>query len=90
MPSWTMTYPGDAPENDLGQAMWEAFRNFAHLDEANAAIHTAPVRYSPITFRLAEQLDAMEVYGDLAPDGAALLAQVMRHLGAYEEDRGRG
>jgi hypothetical protein len=26
------------------QTVWEAFRHFAHLDHANAAIHTAPTR----------------------------------------------
>jgi len=72
----------------------EAFRYFAHLDSANAAVHAASVRYSPITFRCAEHLqDRLEevqglVQGDLPPD-FALLVRVLDDLGAYEEDPGR-
>ena len=33
-------------------------RYFANLDRSNAAIHTGAVRYSPITFRLAEVLNS--------------------------------
>lgn len=57
-------------------------RHFYHLDHSNAAVHTAPVRYSPITFRLAEALTA-------AREGSALVAHVMADRGAYEEDKGR-
>lgn len=73
----------------IDQLLWECFRHFAHLDEANASIHCALVRYSPITFRLAEALHAMDVYDDLAPENASLLRAVMDHRGAYAEDSGR-
>lgn len=64
----------------MDDAIAWALQYFKSMDEANAAIHCAPVRYSPITFRLAELLDA-EI------DSAA--EEVLRHRGKYEEDRGR-
>jgi len=74
----------------LAEACAKALRHFKALDEANAAIHCAEVRYSPITFRLAEALDAHveEFYG-----GDALVYKernvVMLHAGKYKEDPGR-
>lgn len=55
---------------------------FKALDESNAAIHCAPVRYSPITFRIAEALDGLTV------EHEAVFA-VMSHRGVYAEDPGR-
>ncbi len=60
--------------------------HFVHLDNANAAIHCADVRYSPITFRLAETV--AEMFPDMAntdPD----VQRVLDHVGRYEEDKGR-
>jgi hypothetical protein len=74
----------------LDQLLWECFRHFVHLDESNAAVHCSLVRYSPITFRLAEQLDLMIRRDDLHPRNDALLTEVLAHRGAYPEDRGRG
>lgn len=73
----------------LPAVLFQCLRHFVHLDESNAAIHCAPVRYSPITFRLAEELSAV---GD--PDGEWVdtddtVARVMSHAGQYEEDTGR-
>lgn len=59
--------------------------HFVGLDEANAAIHTAPVRYSPITFRLAELLEDDAVESDVL----AAARRVLSHRGLYEEDKGR-
>ncbi len=73
----------------LDQVLWECFRHFVMLDESNAAVHVAQTRYSPITFRLAEHLHEMNVYPHLARENDELLSKVVRHLGAYEEDRGR-
>lgn len=70
------------PRHAAVNALGEALRHFAHLDESNAAIHCGTVRYSPITFRLANAL------GDMgAADGLA--AAVLGDMGTYEEDRGR-
>jgi len=69
---------------------WDCFRYFFHLDHSNAAIHSAPVRYSPITFRLAEALD--ELRFEAVPDddfSRSLLDLVLVDLGAYPEDTGR-
>lgn len=56
-------------------------QHFRRLDESNAAIHCAPVRYSPITFRLAETLAER---GDFSEVG-----EVIAHRGLYPEDPGR-
>jgi len=67
------------------EAAGHALRHFVHLDESNAAIHTAQVRYSPITFRLAE---ALAPYAGTL-DSTAEVARVIEHVGLYEEDSGR-
>jgi hypothetical protein len=72
--------------------LW-SFRQNYHADKMNAAIHTAPVRFSPITFRLAETLgdiidaDGM-TDGDLGKDYGPV-HEVLRDKGAYAEDVGR-
>lgn len=60
--------------------------HFANLDRANAAIHCGLVRYSPITFRLAEVLNGGF---DHAPGVRELLDDVVEHAGKYAEDKGR-
>ena len=67
--------------------LYQCFRHFYHLDQSNAAVHMAPVRYSPITFRLAEAIQDLvtEVSNDIYPD----VYGVLLDLGAYEEDKGR-
>ena len=70
--------------------MWDCFRHFAHLDHSNAAIHSAAVRYSPITFRLAEALNEMRFEAVPADEVSRLLLdEVLAHLGTYPEDTGR-
>lgn len=64
---------------------WSFGQNF-HADKMNACIHTVPVRFSPLTFRLAEILLATWPDGE---DITAELAEVRSHLGAYAEDPGR-
>lgn len=66
----------------VADALSEALRHFVALDNANAAIHCSPVRFSPITFRLAEALASL---GHQSND----VDLVMEHAGTYEEDRGR-
>ena len=61
--------------------MW-ALEHFVHMDQANAAMHCAVVRFSPITFRLAEALDKLWVSNEL-------IDLVLGHAGQYEEDKGR-
>lgn len=68
---------------ELEELLTQCLRHFVHLDESNAAIHCAPVRYSPITFRLAERLGQ----GHLSED--PFVTAVISHVGSYEEDTGR-
>jgi hypothetical protein len=60
-----------------------ALEHFFHMDKANASIHTADVRFSPITFRLAETLFRCGVHGHVAAN------EVLKARGQYEEDKGR-
>lgn len=74
------------------RAMSAAFRHFYFLDHHNAAVHMSPVRYSPITFRLAECLDHEARRQDMMYDGHQTyveVATVMADSGRYPEDRGR-
>lgn len=59
------------------------FQYFYHNDCANAAIHCADVRFSPITFKLAEALKDND-YGNLTG-----VLHVLGHRGHYELDHGR-
>ena len=74
------------PNASLEEASLWAFQYFEAMDRANAQIHCAPVRYSPITFRLCLALrDAWP------PDQiiTETMAEVLRHHGAYQPDPGR-
>jgi hypothetical protein len=65
--------------------LW-CFQYFYHMDKANACMHTAPVKFSPITFNLAVALL------DDWPEGEDItqeLAEVRSHIGNYELDPGR-
>jgi hypothetical protein len=70
-----------------------AFLYFYYMDKANACMHLAPVRFSPITFSMAERLEKeyqdddieAEILADLVPG----LQEVQSHRGRYEVDPGR-
>lgn len=87
--------PDERRENlyEIARALYESFRHFYHLDRSNAAMHMAPVRYSPITFRLAEVLtdNSRGVYIVVVNEGWSEheLDVVMHDRGLYPEDRGR-
>jgi hypothetical protein len=70
----------------LEEVLSYSFRHFFALDHSNAAVHCAKVRYSPITFRLAEQISLMHQNGSDLP---AAVATVMKDRGSYPEDTGR-
>jgi len=67
--------------------LWFAFLKMYHEDHANAAMHCATVRYSPLTFRLAEALDALEVQH--SNEVLIELHTVLLDLHTYAEDHGR-
>jgi hypothetical protein len=69
---------------DSDPLLW-AFEHFYHMDKANACMHCAPVKFSPITFRLAAALETDR--GD--EDWTRELTEVLHHSGLYEEDPGR-
>ena len=76
----------DLPQTmHLHNILWHCFRQNVHLDESNAAVHCAPVRYSPITFRLTEYLwNHFPSYRSQVE-----VARVAADLGSYAEDPGR-
>lgn len=65
--------------------LW-SFEYFYHMDKANACMHLAPVKFSPITFHLA--LALMEEWPQ-DEDITQELAEVRDHIGKYELDQGR-
>jgi hypothetical protein len=65
--------------------MW-AFLYFYHMDKANACVHCAPVKFSPITFRFFHFLLA-DIPDD--QDITQEMAEVKSHLNQYELDPGR-
>lgn len=78
-------------ERRIHEALIHSFLHFYHLDHSNAAVHTATVRYSPITFRLAEVLGQYpwlprSVAGVHSMDK---VQDVLEDRGLYEEDPGR-
>jgi len=65
--------------------LW-CFKQNYHADKMNACVHCAPVRFSPITFRLLLAL------ADQWPPGEDItqeMAEVRSHIGQYELDLGR-
>jgi len=67
--------------------LMECLRYFVHLDNSNAAIHCASVKYSPITFRLAEAI--VREFPDGLPAVDIDVRSVLADVGQYKEDRGR-
>lgn len=59
-----------------------ALDHFYNADMANAAIHIAPVKFSPITFELAILLHKQ------GSDSSNVL-EILSHTGKYEPDKGR-
>jgi len=70
-----------------------AFLHFYFMDKANAAMHMSPVKFSPITFQMALNLE--DEYSELGYDEGILcdlspeFGEIMRHRGRYELDAGR-
>lgn len=79
----------DTERRFAGELLQHCFLHFYGLDISNAAVHCAPVRFSPITFRLQEALDGG--FMDLKFDHELGIAwhHVRRHNGTYKEDPGR-
>lgn len=70
---------------DSDVTLW-CFDYFYHMDKANAQIHLAPARFSPITFRLLENLlDKWDPDEDITQE----MAEVKSHRGTYQLDPGR-
>lgn len=71
------------PMHPVRLAVDLALTHHAHRDVSNAAIHGGPVRFSPLTFRLAEAASALGIVG-------GWVAEVAQAAGTYAEDSGRG
>lgn len=70
---------------DLDAIQW-AFLHFYYMDKANACMHCAPVKFSPLTFRL---LDALAGLWPEDEDWSQMMAEVRDHRGSYDPDPGR-
>ena len=70
----------------LVQVLLAAFRQNFHLDHANAQVRCAMVRYSPLTFRLAEQIAE---HTKIDQDHFSDVWMVLVDRGVYAEDTGR-
>ena len=68
---------------DINALEW-ACEHFILIDRANAAMHCAAVRYSPITFRLCALLSQLE-NGSVSEN----VSEVMADFGSYAWDFGR-
>jgi hypothetical protein len=64
--------------------LWCFTQNY-HLDKSNACVHCAPVRFSPLTFRIYQTLVTVWPKEDVSRE----MIEVRDHLGKYEEDKGR-
>ena len=73
--------------NPIHDTVHWAFRQNYHLDKSNAAVHCAPVRFSPLTFRLYETL--VEVWPTHFIAHTDEMNEVRRHIGEYALDGGR-
>ncbi len=63
-----------------------AFLYFYHRDKMNSAIHMSGVKFSPITFGLANVLDHHLEGLEVVPEQ---LREVLEAAGKYDLDRGR-
>jgi hypothetical protein len=72
------------PQQNVETTLFHAFEYFFHLDHSNAAFHCSTVRFSPITFRLAEHL-----WQNTDWHVNEHLREIILDIGQYEEDRGR-
>jgi hypothetical protein len=68
-----------------GVLLWAFLQNY-HADKMNAAIHCAPVKFSPLTFRLSDAL--FESWPD-DEDITVEMHEIRSHQGQYELDGGR-
>jgi hypothetical protein len=57
------------------------------MDKANACIHMALVKFSPVTFQLA--LVLKEEWDKIEGDYTVEVIEVLSHIGQYELDLGR-
>jgi len=70
----------------MGDARLWAFEQNYHADHMNAAIHCSPVKFSPLTFRLCDEL--FEAWPD-DEDITSEMGEVRSHQGKYDLDMGR-
>ena len=64
------------------EALEWAVMHFYHIDEANAAMHCNMVKYSPITFAMAQALQQLG-------GSTYYMNKILSHVGQYELDSGR-
>lgn len=71
---------------NMSEPLGWAFQQNYHADKMNAAVHCAPVKFSPLTFRLCAALFSCWTDDE---DITAEMREVREHTGMYAEDPGR-
>lgn len=57
--------------------LWDCFRYHYHKDKSNAATHCAPVRFSPLTYELAQVLQDNYVLQYHSPEHREAVQEVL-------------
>lgn len=65
------------------ETLFQAFAYMYHMDNANAQVHQAATRYSPLTFALSS------ILRDSPIEGHPFVEEVENHRGLYPMDTGR-
>lgn len=68
-----------------------ALLHLYYMDKANAQMHCKPVKFSPVTFRLAEEVENFWQREEitLSGEGHDALSEIRSHVDQYELDHGR-
>lgn len=79
--------PGSPVQAEVVETLQWCMQLLAHQDEAGAALHTMHVRYSPLTFAVAEALHTVLEYQPLIywpPGTQELVDKVLSHRGMHD------
>ena len=75
--------------NNHGPTLAQMLLHLYHTDKANAAMHAASVKFSPLTFMVSDLVDNCAVGGWYTDEIRTIHDEVRYHRGQYELDGGR-